>query len=180
METIDVSTFCKTKSEANDFMKRLAIISEKIYETNFQLDKVALELFGIQKKDRFLLLLRDNNVPSESASLLKEFLTKLQDTIAKLPVLSLTIAFEPKEETLQAFSEWFLINTKKQVLFNVVVDPCLIAGATISFNGKHGNFSIKESFDRIVGNVLTPKEPPLAQTTPLIQQQPAEELHLGR
>jgi F0F1-type ATP synthase delta subunit len=120
-------------------------------------------------------LLRDNNITSQSNNTLKDFLTKLQETTIALPLLSLTIAFEPTEETLKAFSEWFLLNVKKQVLFDIAVDPTLIGGATISYNGKHVNFSIKPTFDKILQEATTIHTP--SDTT---NHQNIQDIHLGR
>lgn len=184
MDNIDLSPFCKTKAQANDFVIRLASITERIYETNFNLEAVVQQHLGIQKKDSFLRLLRENNISQDSPELLKAFLTKLQDIVSTLPVLSLTLAFEPTEETLKVFSEWFLLNVKRQVLFTITIDPTLIAGAVISFNGKHVNFSIKSQFDHIVHDVLTqpPSSGPThADNTPHEQHhQDVTDLHLGR
>ena len=157
MNTIDLSPFFQTKIQAADFSSRVATLAEKIYETDFNLEKALMDQFGLKKKDGFMTLLRDNKIASESNTALKQFLTQLQETIAALPVLSLTIAFEPTEKTMKALSEWFLINSNRQVLFAVTVDSRIIAGASISFNGKDQDFSIKAKFDQIVQEGLTKK-----------------------
>ncbi len=177
MENLDLSPFCKTKAQANEFLGKLAAISEKAYETDFNLEKVALEQLGMQKKDSFLQLLSQNNISLTDVNQLKTFLTQLQEMVSKLPVLSLIIAFEPKEESLKAFSDWFFLNVKKQVLFAITVDRSLIGGATISYNGKHLNCSIQSSFEQILTDAL--KQPETAPSEP-VQQQNSANLHLGR
>src|SRR5689334_3474304 len=100
MDLLDLSSFCKTKAQANDFSARLAAIAEKVYQTDFNLDKSLSEQLGMRKKDQFLSLLRENKIAVEKGSDLKAFLDKLQQDVLTLPVLSITIAFEPTEETL--------------------------------------------------------------------------------
>jgi len=177
MENIDLSPFCKTKAQANEFLGQLAAMSEKAYETDFNLEKVALDQMGIQKKDSFLQLLSQQNISLTAIDQLKTFLAQLQEMVSKLPVLSLTIAFEPKEESLKAFSDWFFLNVKKQVLFAVTVDRSLIGGATISYNGKHINCSIQPSFEQILTDSL---KQPTTQPSEPVHQQNAANLHLGR
>ena len=155
MEQLDLSYFFKTKAQANDFCIRLSTISEAIYQTGFNADAVLLEQFGIQKKEKFLSLLRENNVALDSTTALKDFLATIMTQCSSLPVLSLTVAFEPKEQTLQALSEWCLINIKKQLLFDIKIDPTLIAGATITLNGKYGDFSIKQKFAQVLIDTIT-------------------------
>src|SRR4029079_9977566 len=101
MQEIDLSYFFQTKSQATDFTRCLAGISEKIYQTNFNLEKVLLDQFGVKKNDKFMALLRENKIYIKLNSVLKSFLMKMQEQIAALPVLSLTLAFEPKEQTLK-------------------------------------------------------------------------------
>lgn len=156
---MDLSDFFTTKSQATDFSARLATLSEMIYKTNFQLESALMELFGIQKKEKFLSFLRENNVAIDNPSSLKDFFLKLQTTIAQLPVFSLTIAFEPSEATLQAISSWFLLNLKKQMLFEFTVDSSLIGGAVINYNGKFKDYSVKKPVEQLVIKLMQPQQP---------------------
>ena len=74
-----------------------------------------------------------------------------------MPVLSLVVAFEPNEETFKLLSEWLLLNIHKQVLLDITIDTKLIAGATVSFNGKYVDCSIKPKFDQIFQDTLMNK-----------------------
>jgi len=155
MDNIDLSDLFTTKAEATDFMSRLSAISSTLFQTNFNLDKALTEHFGINKKDRFIAIMRESNINRESFPAVKDFLFLLMTKINSLPVLSLTVAFEPHEETLKGVSEWFFINMKKQVLFDISINRRLVAGAAITYNGKFYDFSIKPVFDRILKNYPT-------------------------
>ena len=154
---MDYSDFFKTKSQANDFLQGLAKISEMSYLTNFNLEKAFMDQFGLEKKDKFLSFIRENNLDLQSASNIKAFLTKMQEEVTSLPIMPITIAFEPKDQTLKTLSDWVQVNLKKQVLFEIKVDKNLVAGATITFKGKFKDFSIKEKFTEIIQNSLTQK-----------------------
>lgn len=175
--TIDLSSFFQTKSQANDFSARLATISEQTFQLDFNLEKSLMEQFGINKKDKFITLLRDNSISVDATKAIKDFITKLQETIATLTVVPISLAFEPKEQTLKALSEWFAINLKRQVLFDITVDRKLIAGAAITFNGKYKDFSIKAKFDETVTRILT--KPTQIHAVPGPTQN-TNNLHLGR
>jgi F0F1-type ATP synthase delta subunit len=154
MEQFDLSDFFKTKAQANDFSIRLSAISEKIYETGFDLEKALMEQFGIQKKDKFISYLRNNKINLESSSALNEILTKIQEKISSLSVISLTMAIEPNGQMIKALSDWFFLNINKQVLFDIQVDPNLIAGSTITYGGKYFDFSIRSIFEDVIKEVL--------------------------
>ncbi len=96
--------------------------------------------------------------------------------VAALPVMSLVLAFEPKDTTLIALSEWFLLNIKRQALFEITVNPRMIAGVTISFKGRHLDFSIKPTFDAIVAEFMSVKPIPVTSSN----YQDPEHMHLGR
>ena len=99
METLDLSELFNTKMQAQDFSSRMAIVVKKVFETGFTPESALLEQFGITKKDVFMTLLRDNNVNAESRLAIKEFIDKIQEYIASMPIISLTLAFEPSEKT---------------------------------------------------------------------------------
>ena len=170
MELIDLSDFFKTRSQAKEFSERLTAISEKIYQTDFNFEMSLAEQFGIQKRDIFIKLVRDNKVNIASGTALKEFLDKMQQFITTMPVLSLSLAFEPDDATLKMLSQWFIMNTKKQVIFDISVDSSLIGGIAITYNGKYQDFSIKSQFEQIMGSVLTNKTSPVSTNPPAANQ----------
>lgn len=154
---IDLSYFFTTKMQAQDFSSRLSLLVERMYVADFNFEKEFTEQFGIQKKDRFLMVLHDNKLSPEPTGALQEFLNKLLAHIAQLPVISLKIAFQARDETLQALTEWFMLTIKKQVLFDITIDPSLIAGAAIFYNGNYVDLSIREKFNQILNEVMTNK-----------------------
>lgn len=156
---MDLSHFFITKSQATDFSVGLATLSEMLYRTDFSLEQALMEIFGMKKKDLFLSLLREYHILQDSPSGLKDFITTIQTTIAQLPVFSLTIAFEPKEQTLKALANWFALQIKKQVLFDFTVDASLIAGATFTYNGQFKDYSVKVAVVQALQKLLTQKTP---------------------
>ena len=59
---MDLSNFFRTKTQSDDFKNRVAKISEMAYQTNFNLEQALIEEFGLERKDRFLTLVRDNKI----------------------------------------------------------------------------------------------------------------------
>ena len=147
---INLSDFFITKKQANDFIESLNNIIDQLFEVNFNLETSLTNEFGIDKKDKFMNLLRDLKMNNSSNEAIKELLLGFQDTVRNLPVLNLTIAYEPNESSLKAFLEWFLYTLKKQFLIDIQIDKKLIAGATINFNGKFKDYSIKPLFDNLI------------------------------
>ncbi|HSX08798.1 MAG TPA: F0F1 ATP synthase subunit delta [Candidatus Saccharimonadales bacterium] len=166
MENIDLSDLFTTKSEATDFLARLTTISEMFFQNGFNLESALKTHLGVNKSDHFMSILRTSNVNVESLSEVKDFIFILMSKISSLPVLSLTIAFEPNDQTLKLLSEWFFINMHKQMLFDISVDKNLIAGARITYNGKFFDFSIKSTFERILKEYMERLAHPDAHIVP--------------
>lgn len=156
MNSLDLSSFFKTKAQAMDFSTRLSQISQQVFVTDFRLEAALTDQLGLKQKDALLTLLHKHTVAIDKPSAVKEFLTRLQTQINNLPVLSLSLAFEPKDATLKVLSDWFLLNIKRHVLFDITVDPTLIAGIVIHFNGKYLDYSIREAFTAVIQASLTP------------------------
>lgn len=160
METIDLSDLFNTKAQAEDFSARLALVQKEAFETGFSPEKALLEQFGIAKQEAFMTLMRNNNINPDSRLAIKAFIETIQNKIATLPVISMVVAFEPTVQTLQALSHWFILNTNKQVLFDIKVDRSIIGGAAILSNGKFLDFSIRPAFDKVMNETLFGKKPP--------------------
>src|SRR5258706_5730537 len=159
MENMDLTILFTTKSQANDFAQHLTGILDALYTANFNLEKFLMQNFGIQKKEAMMKLLQENKIAETSVPALEQFFKKIVDAIAALPLVSLTIAFEPTDETLAALSQWFLFTLKKQVLFDIRIDRRLVAGVSITANGKYKDYSLKGTFEKIVQQTITTEKP---------------------
>jgi len=181
MEELDLSDFFHTKIEATDFSIHLASISESIYETGFDLEKALLTHYGARKRDKFIALLRNNKVNIYTASDLEAFFNKIQTRISSLPILSLTIAFEPIDETFKILSDWLALNIHREALLDINIDTKIIGGATVSFNGKYADCSIKPKFDQIFQDTFKNKsEIPAKMATPQENHQSVEHITISR
>jgi F0F1-type ATP synthase delta subunit len=154
MDQMDLSDFFITKAESVDFSTRLQEICNQVYETNFNFENTFLSHFGIQKKEKFLTLIRNNKINLENNSLLMDFLKQVLEKISSLSTVSLTLAFEPENQILHELSEWFILNINRQVLLDIKTDSKLIAGVAINYNGKYKDYSARTKFSSIVASVV--------------------------
>ncbi|HVZ11499.1 MAG TPA: F0F1 ATP synthase subunit delta [Patescibacteria group bacterium] len=169
MDNLDLSYFFKTKSASLDFSQKINEVCDSVYKSNFNLEIVLSEKFGMNKKDKFLEILRNNNVDISSTSAISDFFNKIIDMLPNIPVLSLTIAFEPTDKTLENVSEWFLLNLKRQVLLDFKIDKNILGGAIIFSKGKYLDYSIRSRFDASISDIVNQNntENKLAPETPV-------------
>ena len=180
---LDLTPFFTTKGQATDFTVRLSAIVEAIYHTNFSIEKTAMEMLGIKKSEYLLKLMRDNGISLNSAPEVKKFLETIIASIKKMPVLTMTIAFEPTEKTFKLLNDWFVINLKKQFILELIIDPTILSGAIIKYGGAFLDCSGKPLFEKIIANALTSPDVIQPKTPAVLAQKKKhgiEHFHMGR
>ncbi len=158
MNDLDLSVLFKTRSERQEFVTKLNQIIDTIFRTNFQFEKMLLEQYGVEIKDKFITLLSENSLAFQNGSDLKNTLELIRKTAEKLPSIEITLAFNPTENTLNILNDWFLVNLKHQFLLDIKVDKKIIAGISINYNGKFFENSIKPRVEQLVEQLHSTSE----------------------
>lgn len=81
--------------------------------------------------------LRDS---SESST----FLKKIHEALKKAYVVDITLAFHPTYDQLRKIVAWWRSEVDPRVVLNLKVDPKLIAGAMIGYDGTISDLSMKQ------------------------------------
>ncbi len=64
-----------------------------------------------------------------------------KEEIENLRYLNLSLAYEPTRVNINTFSAWVKKNVGENVVLDINVDPSLVVGAQIVWNGKYKNYS---------------------------------------
>lgn len=174
MDELNLSEFFTTKNQASEFMVKLDQIIATIFETKFDLEVALGKYFSFSQKDKFLKFLRISKVNTKNPTELKQFFEKIKESVSQMKVINLKLAFEPSDKNLISFSNWFRMNVKKQFLFEITVDPKIVAGVEINFNGKYLDFSIRRSLEQI----FNPQPAAPAQPTNGFHNSPTPQVQL--
>jgi F0F1-type ATP synthase delta subunit len=126
-----------TEEEKNDML-----IS--INKLLLSLDQHGLTVEELVNKSFSLKVARSFDLAQVSADP-KAYFEGLAKSIEELEVLGLEVAVEPTGEMMQKIYDWVLTNLGKQVILDVSINPVIIAGAKISFNGKFIDNSLEKS-----------------------------------
>lgn len=140
--------FLKTKDEAGQFLVIIDQLIGSIFQTNFNFEANLDKLLTHEQKEQVLALARAKGVNLSQVSQIKSFLQNLTKEINSLPVIDLTMAYSPKEKSLEDIHNWFYINFKKSVLLNINVDKKIIGGAVVAFKGKYYDYSVLKRLDQ--------------------------------
>jgi F0F1-type ATP synthase delta subunit len=86
-----------------------------------------------------------NNIKLQNQAEATAFLNKLAEAISTLPTVHLTLAVAPKMQLIKTISQWFIATYQKTVLLDIKVEPSLMAGSIVEFNGRYKDYSLKKS-----------------------------------
>lgn len=70
------------------------------------------------------------------------FLRSLRNYLLSLPIVNLEIAFSPSLETVSKISQWFEENLKRKFILDFKINPRIVAGVIVEYQGKILNFSV--------------------------------------
>ena len=71
-----------------------------------------------------------------------QFLKELVAFIKKIPVVKISIAFEPTNTFLMKLNSQISATIGKRIILDVVINQYLIGGAVIEYNGKAGKYTL--------------------------------------
>jgi len=81
------------------------------------------------------------------------FFEQLEKFLLKIPKVQLEIAFEPSNEFLLEIDNWFKENVGKKVILDIFVNPKIVGGARIEYQGKWVDFSLGKEIEKLYGGV---------------------------
>lgn len=81
-----------------------------------------------------------------------EFLSLVKEKLMKLQSLRLEIAFEPTERMIEEFVHWIRREIRKDLVVEFVVDPLILGGARMIFNGRYCDFSLHRMINDLLEN----------------------------
>jgi F0F1-type ATP synthase delta subunit len=152
----------RTKSEAGQVIACLEEVSFSLFSAKEQaLKQESFAHFHKDLADALNQLLRQEPITDANREKVKRLMHDLQEQIKKCKIVQMTIAFQPDETTLSAFSSWIKENVGKNFLLDIQLDRTIIGGAVIVANGLYKDFSLRQKVanvfqidrDKILGSL---------------------------
>lgn len=133
-----------TKEQLMYFVSELTSFGSSLYNAKNNTDGCLKQSFSVSDKELLLRLMKINAVSITNHLAVAAFIEQLKETLNSVPLMQLTLSFNPSENQVQTFSSWISTNCQKQVLLDIAYDPRIIGGAIIAFNGKYANYSLQK------------------------------------
>ena len=102
---------------------------------------------------QYIKELEDQNLLSGSPNQQLSFFEDLKDYLQKIPQLKLEIAFSPPRSFLLAIKKWFREKNGQEVILDITVNPEIVGGATIEYQGRYRDFSLLEKLNKSISQI---------------------------
>jgi F0F1-type ATP synthase delta subunit len=149
-QTIDLlplKKYLHTTVDGHDMQIMLHTFSEKLFQTTDNTQDIFTKELPYDVASFLTKLLEQYQVNKDDKMQIRVFLTEVIKTVNDLPVVALTLAKAPKRATIMTIQEWFLRTYNKLIILDISIDPDLIAGSVIQFQGKYHDYSLKKQLD---------------------------------
>ncbi|OGM15206.1 hypothetical protein A2V56_04310 [Candidatus Woesebacteria bacterium RBG_19FT_COMBO_42_9] len=73
-----------------------------------------------------------------------KYLKAAKELLRRAKIITLTLAFEPREETIEKLSVWISKNIEGVALLDITKNESLVGGAILIFQGNYRDFSLRK------------------------------------
>lgn len=128
--------------------EEIDLLLQSVYNVDKQIFEDALE-----KMVRIRVAVEIRKLLSVATSLKKEeikaILSNAYRTICALPILQLTLAFEPSEASIGNISRWARQNLAPGILLDLSLDRSVLGGAIIAYHGEFYDLTLRKKLQAI-------------------------------
>lgn len=139
-----------SKEDSELYCKEIDHIISELYKPGGNLEDILSHKIGAEKKERILALLNESQVETTNTVKVQEKLELIKELLKIIPVLSMTLPFEPTEHIIQNLSLWFYRNLKQKVLLDISLDRSLLGGAYLSIEGVYFDGSLRTKVEHVL------------------------------
>lgn len=132
-----------TTAEAQELLLVLGQFKDSLYKTSTSISQQAKKILPNSIYSNFKGFFVRNESINLKPQLVIKIIDDLTTQINRLPKIGLTLAFVPTrlqlEQIKQEINDGQILG---QFLLDIKIDPHIIAGATIEYQGKYGDYSL--------------------------------------
>ncbi len=93
--------------------------------------------------------LEKEGIVSASPNQQFSFFDELKKYLQKIPLVKLEVSFEPSENFLLRIKKWFKEENHQEVILDLIVNPKVVGGVIIEYQGRYRNFSLAKKIDEL-------------------------------
>lgn len=140
----------RTKEELIFFLEEITRVRELIFkDKELSLSKRVKGKVGEEFKE-LIERLEKEGIISENRGQQLAFWEELEKYLQSLPEIKLEIAFLPDDNFLEKVSQWLEKELGRKIILDLTINPKIVAGAIIEYQGNWRDFSMAKEIDRLI------------------------------
>ena len=143
-----IFTYVRTTHEADELLNHIDTLLSRLYTQETKpFESVAYSILDPQIAKVIHVVFLELHFSWSHPEEIKMFFTNLKDEMKRFEVITLTLAFTPTSDAINAFSNWTRSNISLTTLLEINVDQHLLGGAIIIYQGNYLDLSVRKKLD---------------------------------
>ena len=138
-----------TKNDVNSITEKLEVLRNSFYKTNGQISKITNKSLTLEEKEMLMEFSKSNRLNFDNVKDFSNIIEGFIKYIANIPVLTLTVAFNPTYENTQNIAAEIKERVGREVIISFKTNPAIIGGAVLEYNGKYKSHTL---IDKVRGS----------------------------
>lgn len=136
----EITNLVSTRDDLNMINSKLNLLEEALYETKGNtFDFVLKNSLDVSLSK---LISRLSMVESK-----EEVIKKIRQNLEKIKIIEITLAFSPSQIFSEKIANWLKKTIKENIAVDIKLEPSILGGVTISFEGKYFDGSLRNKLD---------------------------------
>lgn len=133
-----------TIQDVRTYLEYVRQIEQLLYNVNIDFVQEVSNMLPHDVKEKLLNVLHVSKIDPKDSQSMQIFLADFRSKIKALPVMGLTVAYDPSEKDLRDYSSFLFTNLGIQVVFHLIKDTSIVGGCKIEFNGRVMDYSLQK------------------------------------
>ncbi len=147
----------KTKEELISYLEEISQAQQSAFEKKEDLLSEKVKEKVSETLKNFLERAEEKGIISKNPKQQNSFLKKLKEYLLSLPEVKLKIAFSPSSEFLEEINQWFEKELSVKVILDLTINPKIVGGAIIEYQGNWRDFSLRKKIDNLIEKLYYPR-----------------------
>jgi len=135
----ELNRLARTEEERESLKEELQVLSASLYEREGAFEQALAYKVRPTTGETVKKLLVEGKVSDRA-----KFFEEAAKALESLKILELTIAFDPKGQSIERIWQWVRRNVGEGITLKFSVDRSIGAGAIVVYKGKFRNYSLKK------------------------------------
>lgn len=139
----------KTLEERKRLYSEISLILEVLFRQQADLEKILDTKVSPQLRTYILDLLQGKPLDEALRERIAKTLAEIKKKAEGLQAITLTLAFEAQQSTIDRISSFARQTLGENIIIEINVEPGIIGGAIIVFNGLYRDYSLKTKLEEV-------------------------------